>query len=83
MAEVLRALRIERDLTQEEAAIRCGIGWKNLAHLESGYRTERLRVTQLIGIVRGYGITITQFFYRVDEWTRTHRTAKRERREYA
>lgn len=67
MAEALRRLREQRFLTQFQASERCGVQHKTLASYESGARIERMKVVELMAILAAYGITISQFFWRVEE----------------
>jgi len=58
----LRELRADSGLSQREVAERAGMNEKSLSFLETGRRISRLRVEDLLRILKVYGITAAEFF---------------------
>jgi transcriptional regulator with XRE-family HTH domain len=57
----LKELRKLRRLTQEQAAEKCGIGYKYFQHIEAG-RRPNLRLETLEKLAGGYQIELWQLF---------------------
>jgi len=58
----LRELRRMRGLTQQEAALRSGIGVKTLSSYESGQRIGSIKVAHLLALLSAYHVTPAEFF---------------------
>lgn len=55
-------LRRRAGLSQIEAAVASDVGEKTISSFESGARTIRIRVTQLLALLTAYGVTPAEFF---------------------
>jgi len=62
MVILLRDLRAQAGLTQQQAAQRSGIGSKTISSFEDGDRIESIKVEQLRAICAAYSISLSHFF---------------------
>ena len=58
----LRELRHLRGLSQKDVARLSGVGEKTLSSFESGRRVGAIKLSQLVSLLRVYGVTEEQFF---------------------
>lgn len=58
----LRELRRMSGLSQEEVALRSGVGVKTLSSFETGERIGSMKVSQLQRVLGAYGTTESEFF---------------------
>jgi len=58
----LRELRNLRGLSQKDVARLSGVGEKTISSFESGRRVGAIKLSQLVSLLRVYGVTEEQFF---------------------
>jgi transcriptional regulator with XRE-family HTH domain len=61
LAELVRAKRVERGLTQEAVALEGGVGRKYPGQLERGELVPKWPT--VVGVVRGLGMSPAEFFF--------------------
>ena len=61
LAKRIKELRLERGLTQEEAAKKCGIKYKYYQEHE-GSKPRDMRLSTMEKIAKGLGITLVELF---------------------
>lgn len=65
MGVVIRALRAEANLSQEELAARCGLHRTYIGSIERGEKTITIETAQKLA--RAFDITLTQLFERLEK----------------
>lgn len=60
----IRDVRLDANLTQEQAGERAGMNPKIISHREGGFRTE-FRVVELVALLEAYGEDLLDFCLRV------------------
>lgn len=63
----LQELRRVRGLRLKDAAERSGLGLKSISSFETGERTASMKLSQLVLLLRAYGVTVQEFFAAIDE----------------
>jgi len=59
LAKRIKELRLERELTQEEAAKKCGLKYKYYQEYE-GKNPRDMRLSTMEKIAKGFGITLSE-----------------------
>ena len=67
MGVVIRALRAEASLSQEELAARCGLHRTYIGSIERGEKTITIETAQKLA--HAFDITLTQLFERLEKTT--------------
>lgn len=65
MGVVIRSLRAEASLSQEELAARCGLHRTYIGSIERGEKTITIETAQKLA--RAFSITLTQLFERLEK----------------
>jgi transcriptional regulator with XRE-family HTH domain len=65
MGAVIRSLRAEASLSQEELAARCGLHRTYIGSIERGEKTITIETAQKLS--RAFGVTLTQLFERLEK----------------
>lgn len=74
----IRSLRLERNLTQEQAAERAHLSVKHLQDVERGETNPT--IASLIALSRALGVTLSELFARIDSERKSHRRPAPKRR---
>jgi transcriptional regulator with XRE-family HTH domain len=62
---IIRSLRVEANLSQEELAARCGLHRTYIGSIERGEKTITIETAQKLA--RAFDITLTQLFERLEK----------------
>jgi transcriptional regulator with XRE-family HTH domain len=58
----LREFRKKRGMSQREAAQLSGVGEKSISSFETGQRIDSLKISQLLRLIKVYGVSEEEFF---------------------
>lgn len=78
----LREFRRMRGLTQREAAELSGIGEKTISSFETGERIDSLKMSQLVRLLKVYGVTGEDFFGKpleMSDWSEDEQSSHHRR----
>lgn len=84
IAETLRRYRIQHSgMTQKQMAQLSGVGEKTIGSYETAARAERIKLTQLVAILKVTGSTLAMFERDVNNWRPPARPALRDGSDFA